>query len=791
MRVQGEMSNMIHGVSKQPDQRKGKGQCREQINCRSNLTRGLERRAGFSFISNLEDAGLANASWSMLDNGGGNKYLMALGTDSPHFFKMDGEPCSFSFKNVKAMEYYQQNLADPKDQLLTRTILDTVFLTNKTVIPKGYDFDEIQPVPKVTWLKFGTFQPGTIIEIDTTAGNYNTTVFNGFVTVDASGVPDAGQAARTAEYNGSWHAEQMKASVADVRVSQYNNWLRFEGIAVTINQAGAVVELYEADAITAIAKIPPVGMDGDVCRIKESKDEENSVGYFVAKRVGVASNAFSEVSWKETTAVGSKGGFSEETMPHRIVRSGDAFTLEAIDWSDRQVGDLDTNPYPSFIDNGLAITSIGLFQNRLFLVSGEVVYFSASDSFYDLWRESSFYLTDADPFEAVADTNDVNVIRYAVQFDGDLILFSDNTQFMLSGNENQTYHSSLIRVAAEYKSDLKADPVVAGDRIYFGTNYGNYAGVREFFTSDFNASRLAFSITEHVKDYMEGSFSHLATSSEIDVLVCLLSRPSSSFYVYEWLIQGQEKVQQSWSTWELPEGCEVQWVGFTGSTMNAVVKMRTYAGQEFQIWTLDWDDPAGTHGLPFSLRMDARFETTATYNPDTGFSSWYAPFDREDLVFVEGSESPDPGFEVSAERQLDGSWTTPHDLTGITLIGGVRYTSKYVFTNPMLRGSDGVVREVTRLQLGRMYLNFSTVGYVQFKIEDTYGRIKTIDYNSRRMNTLTNRVSYIPTEGSQWQFGVRRNTKDIQMTLYTDDITPFTLKSADWTADYNKRRRDV
>ena len=129
----------------------------------------------------------------------------------------------------------------------------------------------------------------------------------------------------------------------------------------------------------------------------------------------------SEVSWDETIAPGSSGVFDASTMPHRLVRGvGDVFVLEPIPWKDRQVGDKDSNPYPTFIQAGTPINNLGVFQNRLFSTSSETVLLSASDAFFDLWRESAFYNTDADPFERFADTKELNILQYAEEFDGDL-----------------------------------------------------------------------------------------------------------------------------------------------------------------------------------------------------------------------------------------------------------------------------------------------------------------------------------------------------------------------------------
>ena len=57
-------------------------------------------------------------------------------------------------------------------------------------------------------------------------------------------------------------------------------------------------------------------------------------------------------------------------MPHALVREADGtFTLKRLEWDNRESGDDDSNPYPTFIDN--TISDIFFYRNRLGFISDE------------------------------------------------------------------------------------------------------------------------------------------------------------------------------------------------------------------------------------------------------------------------------------------------------------------------------------------------------------------------------------------------------------------------------------
>jgi hypothetical protein len=69
-------------------------------------------------------------------------------------------------------------------------------------------------------------------------------------------------------------------------------------------------------------------------------------------------------TWEESVGPGITYHLDPLTMPHQLVRQADgSFTYEPVTWDDRIIGDLTTNPDPSFIVQRLStcsFTGIGL-----------------------------------------------------------------------------------------------------------------------------------------------------------------------------------------------------------------------------------------------------------------------------------------------------------------------------------------------------------------------------------------------------------------------------------------------
>ncbi len=817
-KISSDYGNPIHGVSRQADTKKIDGQCREQINCRNNTTAGMESRAGFTCLGRLSPAitgNLQKAKWSVTERGDGLNFLVAYGLDSPSFFAIPEsyeetiaeKPFTFG---PTAESYYKSSLTDPKSQLGVSDILDTVFITNRTKIPTGDNVADVTtPPPRYQWIEFSTFSPGAEVQI-TVSGRtqYLYSVFDGFVTVNSSGVPDATQSNRTAEYSGSLHATYFASgskptyndagSSSPVLGVAHNNWVCIAGdFTLKVVQGAASVKVHDSAAITDIAKIPPISEEGVIVKITEGNGEDKNIGYFVSVYKDPSSTGAAEVYWEETFAPGSSGVFDKETMPFVIRRDiSDNFTMVQYEWLDRQVGSEKTNPYPSFILNGTAIQDIGLFQNRLYLISQEIVLLSASDGFEDLWRSSSFYNTDADPIEVFADTPKLNIMTYSNLFDGDLVMFSPNGQFVMAGDITHTYESAAIMTQGQYESDLLADPVVTGDQIFFATTYGAAAGVRDFYTDGTTAIKRSRSITDHVNDYIPGRIRHLVTSTNIDSLIALNTSNLDTCWLYEWKYNGNEKVQSAWSKWKLPnpEGLslKIETMEFIDSELIMVVKQNDGTDDSWWLWRLQWDDPV-IEGLEFPVRLDGKFFLTpevGSYDSALNRTSLgVLPYFSPDMIAVE-IDSDDAGFSNAVYKDTEGNhYINNHNLESVKLVLGLPYRQYWEAMLPQVKDRSGVPYGTQNLRYMSFDMLFQRIGEMNFIVSDIYNREWVNTYINRRVNNPSNIPSNVPYGRDSWTVPIKRPAGGLTLALETYSYIPFSLSSVEWVAKFNPRSK--
>jgi len=95
-------------------------------------------------------------------------------------------------------------------------------------------------------------------------------------------------------------------------------------------------------------------------------------------------------------------------------------------WQKRVAGDLETNPDPGFIDNG--ITGLFNFQDRLGMITAGEVIFSGTGDYFNFFKTTVRDLDVSDPFAAAPNLEDGDALKYAVPFERDLVLVSTRAQ---------------------------------------------------------------------------------------------------------------------------------------------------------------------------------------------------------------------------------------------------------------------------------------------------------------------------------------------------------------------------
>merc|ERR1711965_720808 len=167
-------------------------------------------------------------------------------------------------------------------------------------------------------------------------------------------------------------------------------------------------------------------------------------------------------------------------MPHVLIRRKDGEfwfgvvngqTVTGIpddvpEWGKRIAGDDETAPDPSFI--GYAINDIFIYKNRLGFLADENVVLSRVRAFFEFFPETVTTVLDTDPIDVVASNNKVSILRYAVPYQDELILWSAQIQYRFNAAETTlTPATAQITSLTQFDVDIDVRPQQAGGGIFF------------------------------------------------------------------------------------------------------------------------------------------------------------------------------------------------------------------------------------------------------------------------------------------------------------------------------------
>ncbi len=241
-------------------------------------------------------------------------------------------------------------------------------------------------------------------------------------------------------------------------------------------------------------------------------------------------------------------------------------------WGERTVGDVISAPDPSFI--GSKINNVFFFRNRLGFLAGDNVVLSRVSEFFNFFPETVVSVLDNEPIDVAASHTKVAILKSAVTMGEKLILFSEQTQFVLTSSaENLTPKTANVIVVTEFESSAAAQPVGSGTSIYFLTQKGSFAGIREYIIQGESEIRDAANITIHVPRLIPSNIFKMAVSTNQDILILLGSDNTNKLYVYRWLYgEGGQKALSAWFTYTINTNRSILNVDFIGTDLFAVIE---------------------------------------------------------------------------------------------------------------------------------------------------------------------------------------------------------------------------
>ena len=810
---------LLRGVSQAADNTKQADHADIQDNADSNPVTGLTKRSGIQYVTDLSSSTLGNVHIQTINRDINERYVAIFSNGDVKVYELDGTEKTVN----KPDGTTYLNTSDPRSVIKTVTIADYTFVVN-TSVTAAMDSTLSEASSNITQAvvfinqvsdktTYSLTVDGVTVTDDTSS---DSTLSTTQVATDLVSGLNSGLTGFTIARNGP---------VIHIKKSDGSNF-SIDGNDTQGNTQMTIVK----DTIQRFTDLPTVSPNGYIVEVKgdENTDFDNYYVKFVTNNGGT----FEEGQWEECVQPGIEFKFNYDTMPHVLVRQadgnfrfarvdGDTYTISGTDytlpkWGERTVGDLDSAPSPSFI--GSTINNVFFFRNRLGFLADDNVVLSRAAEFFNFFPETVLSVIDSEPIDVAASHTKVAILRTAVTVEQELVLFSDQTQFVLtSSTDNLTPRTANVVVATEFESDDDAQPVGAGSSIYYLSKRGSFANVREYIYQRDLVIRESSNITVHVPKLIPSNLFKFAVSTSADVLVCLGTDNPNKLYINRWLYgQQYQKILNSWSTFTINENRSIKNIDFIGSDLFLVIEEANGTTLE----KIPFENEFTEDNATFEYRLDHKVTEATTgvsvaYNSSTDTSTFTVPYrlranmnvvgrylsSSETSTFVNQQGTTltlKPGQVISTTNTTDGSASTitaTGDFRNSKFIIGEPYEMHYRFSQQRLtegqggRSSGEIISG--RLQLHHFYIKFEDTGFFKVEVTPENRDTSTHKFTGRFLGAASSTIGSINLESGSFKVPVMSRADRVNIDVKNDTFLPTQLSSAEYEAMFHMRSRRV
>ena len=807
---------LLRGISQAADATKQADHADLQDNANSSPVQGLTKRSGSQFVTAISTSTLGNVHIQTINRDTTERYIAIFSNGNVKVYELDGT--ELTVNKPDGTTYL--NTSNPRDQIKTVTIADFTFVVNTSV----------------TAAMDTTLSPGNITQAvvfvnqvsDKTT--YTLTVDGTTATKDTSSDSTLSTTTvATALKNGlsglSAFTIAQNGAVLHIKKNDGSNF-SIDGTDTQGNSHLTVVK----NSVQRFTDLPTVSPNGMVVEVKG--DESTNFDNYYVKFVTNNGGALEEGQWEETVEAGITFKYNYDTMPHVLIRQadgnfrfarvdGDTYTISGTDftlpkWGERTVGDLESAPNSSFI--GTNINNVFFFRNRLGFLADDNVVLSRVSEFFNFFPETVLTVVDSDPIDVAASHTKVAILKNAVTMGEQLILFSDQTQFVLAtSSDTLTPKTANVIVATEFESSDLVAPVGSGSSIYYLTDKGQFAGVREYITQENAAIKDAANITIHVPRLIPVNIFKFAVSTNEDVLVLLGSDNPNKLYVNRWLIgDNNRKILNSWSTYTFNPSRSIKNIDFIGTDMFIVFEEANKVTLEKIPFEANFRETYADFEYHLDHKVtEATTGVSVSYNSGTDVSTFTVPYrlrakmtvvgrylnTGETSTFVDtqgNTKNLKPGQVLLTANATDGSTSTitiSGDYRNSKFIIGEPFEMHYRFSTQRLTQSSGGQNQGEiisgRLQLRNFYLKFEDTGF--FKVEVTpQNRDTSIHkFTGRFLGAASSAIGQINLETGTFKFPVMSRADRVTIDVKNDTFLPTQLASAEYEAQFHIRSRRI
>ena len=287
-------------------------------------------------------------------------------------------------------------------------------------------------------------------------------------------------------------------------------------------------------------------------RVKIANSGSLEDDYYV--RFQGSNNQDGQGVWEEWRGFGVQTTIDAATMPHIMVRMTDqSFLVTPGNWDQREVGDLLTNPNPSFIGN--TINNVCLYRNRVGFLSRQSIILSRPGDFYNFFVTTALAVTARDPIDISASATNPATLYDSVEVNAGLLLFSRGEQFMLTtDNDILSPDTAKINFVSAYDYNINISPFTLGTTVGFLNDEAGNSRLYEMTNPPREGQPEVVEQSKIIASRLPSGLNSVA-SSKSNSVVLIGSSASSTIWGYRYYSTGERRIQNAWFRFVVPGFC--------------------------------------------------------------------------------------------------------------------------------------------------------------------------------------------------------------------------------------------
>ena len=498
-------------------------------------------------------------------------------------------------------------------------------------------------------------------------------------------------------------------------------------------------------------------------------------------------------SWTECAKPGIVTSFTN--MPLVIQRTATTtFTVKQFTYANREVGDDETNPIPSFV--GKRINKVLFFRNRLAFLAGENVVLCKPGTVGvpNFWSETALVVSANDPIDIACSSTFPSELFDGIDINTGLVVFSTNQQFLLSSDDTVLNpDTAKLRSIATFNYNKTVPPISLGVTIAYLDNSGKFSRFNEMA----NVAREGEPNVVDQSKVIPTTISKdvdLLTNSRENQIVAIGKTGSDTVIGFRYLNIGDKRQQSAWFKWKFNNPLIYHFI----INDEYFFLDSDYFLQSMRLVQQETDPSITQDNVEFLLHVDnhttisggsfSAATNLTTFSSVSWLPSVTSP--NYDLVVVDtNTASTRVGRYAKPTLTSSNSFTVPGNWSGVTLTIGYIYEYSVKFPRVYYTKTEGqrFLSDVnSSLVIHRLKFHFGKVGLYETTLE----RVGKTDYTEVYESSILDEydVSDAPyLDEFIKTIPVYEQNTNVDITLKSSHPAPSTLRAMSWEGYYSPK----